>query len=171
MVNACPKWHAATKGPCKEIIRGFENTHIRWQHSTIIDFSINEDVDLILFFILFFYHYAPVSQTDALWLLQLVISSPLIDALGGLSQAPTGIRTQVPSLRGGRLTNWAIPAPHLNNTNIPSMYFYVLLLGKEVVPLFLLCNPLLFPYMYLSHIIHASTQLHHFYTLCFLLIL
>ncbi len=31
--------------------------------------------------------------TDAIWLLQLVISSPLIHALGDPSQAPTGIRT------------------------------------------------------------------------------
>ncbi len=45
--------------------------------------------------------------------LQLVISSPLIHAQGDLSQAPTGIRTQVPRLRGRWLTNWAIPPPIL----------------------------------------------------------
>ncbi len=50
-----------------------------------------------------------VKLTDAIWLLQQVISSPLIHALGDLSQVPTEIRTQVPSLRGRRLTNWAIP--------------------------------------------------------------
>ncbi len=52
----------------------------------------------------------PVKVTDAICLLQLVISSPLIHALGDLSQAPTRIRTQVPSLKGRWLTNWAIPA-------------------------------------------------------------
>ncbi len=47
----------------------------------------------------------PVKLTDAIWLLQLVISSPLIHALGDPSQAPTMIQTQVPSLRGRRHTN------------------------------------------------------------------
>ncbi len=46
-----------------------------------------------------------VKLTDAIWLLHLVISSPLIHALGAPSQAPTGIQTRVPSLRGGWLTN------------------------------------------------------------------
>ncbi len=41
----------------------------------------------------------------------MVISYPLIHALGDLSQAHTGIRTQVLNIRGGRLTNWAIPSP------------------------------------------------------------
>ncbi len=50
-----------------------------------------------------------VKLTDAIWLLQPAISYPLIHALGDLNQAPTGIQTQVPRLRGGRLTNWAIP--------------------------------------------------------------
>ncbi len=36
-----------------------------------------------------------VNLTDTIWLLQLVISYPLIHALGDLIQAPTGIRTQV----------------------------------------------------------------------------
>ncbi len=52
-----------------------------------------------------------VKLTDAIWPLQLVISFPLIHALGDPSQAPTGIQTQVPSKRGRRLTNWAIPPP------------------------------------------------------------
>ncbi len=52
-----------------------------------------------------------VKLADAIWLLQLAISSPLIHAFGDLSQAPTWIRTQVPRLGGGRLTNWAIPPP------------------------------------------------------------
>ncbi len=47
-----------------------------------------------------------VKLTDVIWLLQLALSSPLIHALGDPSQAPTGIWTQVPRLRGGRLTNW-----------------------------------------------------------------
>ncbi len=34
-----------------------------------------------------------VKLTNAIWLLQLVISSPLIHALGDPSQAPTGIQT------------------------------------------------------------------------------
>ncbi len=34
-----------------------------------------------------------VKLTDAIWLLQQVISSPPIHALGDPSQAPTGIRT------------------------------------------------------------------------------
>ncbi len=34
-----------------------------------------------------------VKLTDAIWLLQLVISSPLIHALGDPSQSPTGIGT------------------------------------------------------------------------------
>ncbi len=34
-----------------------------------------------------------VKLTDAMWLLQLVISSPLIRAMGELSQSPTKIRT------------------------------------------------------------------------------
>ncbi len=50
-----------------------------------------------------------VKLTDAIWLLQLAISSPLIHALGDPSQAPTGIWTCVPRLRGRRLTNCAIP--------------------------------------------------------------
>ncbi len=52
-----------------------------------------------------------VKLTDVIWLLQLVISSSLIHAMGDPSQALTGIRTRVPSLRGRRLTNWAIPPP------------------------------------------------------------
>ncbi len=51
-----------------------------------------------------------VKLTYAIQLLQLAISSPLIHALGDPSQAPTGIRTRVPRLRGGRLTNWVIPS-------------------------------------------------------------
>ncbi len=51
--------------------------------------------------------------------LQLVISSPLIHALGDPSQAPTGIRTRVPILSnlgtGRRLTNWTIPPPLYSN--------------------------------------------------------
>ncbi len=50
-----------------------------------------------------------VKLTDAIWLLQLVICSSLIHVLGDPSQAPTGIWTQVPRLKGRRLTNWAIP--------------------------------------------------------------
>ncbi len=41
--------------------------------------------------------------------LQLVISSPLIHALGNTSEAPTGIWNEVHSLRDRWLTNWAIP--------------------------------------------------------------
>ncbi len=52
-----------------------------------------------------------VMLIDAIWLLQLVI--PLIHALSDPSQACTGIRTWFPSMRGRRLTNWAItPQPH-----------------------------------------------------------
>ncbi len=50
-----------------------------------------------------------IKLTDAIWLLLVVMSSPLIHALGDLSQSPTGIQTRVPSLRGWRLTKWAIP--------------------------------------------------------------
>ncbi len=50
--------------------------------------------------------------TKKKWLLQLIISSPLIHAFGNPSQAPTGIWIRVPSLRGRWLTNWAIPTPH-----------------------------------------------------------
>ncbi len=57
--------------------------------------------------------YQSVKLTDAIWLLQLVISSSLINALGDLSQAHTRIWTWVFSLRGGRLTNWAIPPPEI----------------------------------------------------------
>ncbi len=39
-----------------------------------------------------------VKLTDAIWLLQLVISSPLIHALDDPSQAPTGIRIQSPEI-------------------------------------------------------------------------
>ncbi len=52
-----------------------------------------------------------VKLTDAIWLLQLVISSPLIHSLGDQGKAPTGIRTWVLSMRSGWLTNWAIPPP------------------------------------------------------------
>ncbi len=52
-----------------------------------------------------------VKLTYAMWLLQLVISSPLIHALGDPSQVPTRIRTRVSRLRGGRLTKSAIPPP------------------------------------------------------------
>ncbi len=52
-----------------------------------------------------------IKLTDAIWLLQLVISSPHMHSLCDLSQASTGIWTRAPSLRGGRLTNWAIPPP------------------------------------------------------------
>ncbi len=37
-----------------------------------------------------------VKLTDAIWLLQVAISSTLIHALGDPSQAPTGIWTRVP---------------------------------------------------------------------------
>ncbi len=37
-----------------------------------------------------------VKITDAIWLLQLAISSPLIQALGDPSQASTGIQTGSP---------------------------------------------------------------------------
>ncbi len=50
-------------------------------------------------FFCFFYRKVIIHQsvklTDAVWLLQLVISSPLIHAFGDLSQAPTGIRAQL----------------------------------------------------------------------------
>ncbi len=52
-----------------------------------------------------------VKLTVAMWLLQLAISFRLIHALGDPSQAPTGIWTQIPRLRGGWLTNWAITPP------------------------------------------------------------
>ncbi len=63
---------------------------------------------LFLFYFLIIMHQL-VKLTDTIRLLQLVISSPLIHALGDLSHAPTRIRTQVPSFRGGWLTNWAMP--------------------------------------------------------------
>ncbi len=52
-----------------------------------------------------------VKLTDAIWLLQMVIFSLLIHALGDMIQAPIGIWTRVPSLRGRTLINWAIPPP------------------------------------------------------------
>ncbi len=51
-----------------------------------------------------------VKLTDAIYL-QLASSSLFIHALGDPSQTSTGIRTRVPILRGGWLTNWAIPPP------------------------------------------------------------
>ncbi len=55
-------------------------------------------------------HYAPVSQANCC---NMTFTAgnlfPLIHALGDPSQSPTGIRIPVPSLRGGRLSNWAIP--------------------------------------------------------------
>ncbi len=54
-----------------------------------------------------------VKLTGAIWLLQLVISSPLIHALGDPSQAPTGIWTSGLRLKSRRFTNWAIPLPYL----------------------------------------------------------
>ncbi len=68
-----------------------------------------------------------VKQTDAIWLLQLVISSPLIHALGDPNQAPTRIQTPVPRLRGGWLTKWAIPPPK-KNENIYLLTFIYLLM-------------------------------------------
>ncbi len=50
-----------------------------------------------------------IMLNGAIWPLQLVISSPVIHALGDLSRAPTGIQTLVPRLRGRWFTNWAIP--------------------------------------------------------------
>ncbi len=44
-----------------------------------------------------------VKLTNAIWLLQLVISSPRIHALGDPSQAPTGIRTRIPNLTADNL--------------------------------------------------------------------
>ncbi len=47
-----------------------------------------------------------VKLNDAIWRLQLVISSPLIHALGDPSQAPTRIQIRAPSMsmmRGGWL--------------------------------------------------------------------
>ncbi len=60
-----------------------------------------------------------VKLTDAIWLLQLANSSPLIHVLDDQSQAPTGIRTRVPRLRGGRLANWAIPPLGVMKSEIP----------------------------------------------------
>ncbi len=50
-----------------------------------------------------------VKLTDAIWLLQLVISFPLIRALGDPSQAPIRIWTKVPSMRGRWLTELSLP--------------------------------------------------------------
>ncbi len=55
-----------------------------------------------LFFFSFFFNkkiimHQSIKLTDVIWLLQLVISSPLIHAFGNLSQASTGIWTQVES--------------------------------------------------------------------------
>ncbi len=36
--------------------------------------------------------------------------------VGDPGQAPTGIRTQAPSMKGGRLTNWAIPPLYPQNS-------------------------------------------------------
>ncbi len=59
-----------------------------------------------------------VILTDVTLLLQLVISSSLIYALGNPSQAPTEIQTQVSSLRGGQFTNWAIPPENVINIDL-----------------------------------------------------
>ncbi len=65
-----------------------------------------------------------VKLTDAIWLLHLAISSPVIHALGDLCQAPTGIRTRVSRLRGGRLINWAIPPPLPYRYNAVTLFLY-----------------------------------------------
>ncbi len=52
-----------------------------------------------------------VKMTGAIWLLQLVIPFPSFMHWCDPSQARTGIWTQVPRMRGGRLTNWAISPP------------------------------------------------------------
>ncbi len=54
-----------------------------------------------------------VKLTGAIWLIQLVISSPL-HALVWPKSSPTGIRIWVSSMRGTRLTNWAIPLLKIN---------------------------------------------------------
>ncbi len=54
-----------------------------------------------------------VKLTGAIWLLQLVISSPLIHALVWPKSSPDLDLNPVPSMRGRRLTKWAI-APPLN---------------------------------------------------------
>ncbi len=64
-------------------------------------------------------HQSVKLTADAIWLLQLVISSHVIHALGDPSQSPTRIWTRVPSLRDRRLTNWGISYPSpLNNLHL-----------------------------------------------------
>ncbi len=72
---------------------------------------ISKSIVFTIFFFLIIMHKS-VKLNDAIWLLQPVISFSLIHALGNPSQVPTRIWTQVPSLRGGQLINWA-PWPGL----------------------------------------------------------
>ncbi len=87
---------------------------------------------IIMLFSLFCFHkiimHQLVKVTDAIWLLQLTISSPLIHALGDPNQtptksSPTRIRARVPNLRGRQLTNRAIPHPYHYFVN--QIYFYM----------------------------------------------
>ncbi len=69
-----------------------------------------------------------VELTDAIWLLQLVISYPLIHALSDPSQGPTGIQSQVPRLRGRQLTNWAIPPLLLVNVIVFTVVGHIVIM-------------------------------------------
>ncbi len=58
-----------------------------------------------------------IKLTDAIWLLQLAISSALIHALSDPSQAPTGIWIQIPRLRG----RWLLAT----ELSLPLKYFKI----------------------------------------------
>ncbi len=78
------------------------------------------------YFSFFLNHYAPVIQAN--WRNMTFTAAnrfPLIHALGDPSQVPTRIWTQLPSMRGGWLTNWAIPE------NAPSRMLYIVVLSRR----------------------------------------
>ncbi len=68
---------------------------------------------LILFTFLKIIMHQSVKLTEAIWLLQLAISSPLIHALGDMSQAPTGLEHRSPAWEAGDLlTELSLPLEH-----------------------------------------------------------
>ncbi len=78
-------------------------TNMFWEHFANWWKRLSNIYNIMMMWILFFEYFfkiimhQSVKLTDAIWLLQMVISSPLIHALDEPSQASNWIRTRVPN--------------------------------------------------------------------------
>ncbi len=104
-----------------------------------------------------------VKLTNAIWLLQLANSSPLIHALGDPSQVPTRIRTRVPRLWGGLPTELSLPPSiflmHIIHT-LSAIYFSFYKFNLELCDILLgpMVTPFIFPHFDTSLSIRCPTH-------------